>query len=144
MKSGTPTAVAPGDFSSAGRITSHNAAVVWCCFAVSVSGHKSPGREYSSRFGSRPEPEAGAGPKLGRVRVEIVALAASIHLMASRRSIRRGSLMSDVSFLHFRRQIIAGAPRVGHDGQRRILVGVGDKRPAIGDEQVFHLPGLAV
>src|SRR3954453_20018397 len=74
----------------------------------------------------------------------MTALAVSIHLTASRRSMRLGSFMSDVSFLQLVHKVVAGPPRVGHDGKRRVFVCVGNKRPAIGDEEVFYVPGLAV
>src|SRR5438128_2513875 len=38
--------------------------------------------------------------------------------------------------------MIRRPPRESHDGERRILVGVGYEHGAVGDEKVRHVPGL--
>src|SRR5580692_4739700 len=73
-----------------------------------------------------------------------VPAAASIHLIASRRS-RRGrasGLISKIAVAHLFQDAIARAPGEGHDGEGGILVRVGAKGPAVGDEKILHVPGL--
>src|ERR1043165_3634660 len=38
--------------------------------------------------------------------------------------------------------MVRDAPRVGHDSQRWVLIGIGWERRTVGDEQVGDVPGL--
>src|SRR5436305_1511972 len=82
-------------------------------------------------------------PKPFVLNSETVALAATTHLIDSRRLMRLNSI-SNVSFLQFFEQVIAGAPSIGHDGERRIFVGVRYEWTAVSDKEVFHVPGLRI
>src|SRR5215472_799149 len=48
----------------------------------------------------------------------------------------------NVALSGFVEKVFGGAPRERHDGERGILVGIGDKRSTIGDEKIFHLVRL--
>src|SRR5258706_15707454 len=49
----------------------------------------------------------------------------------------------EVALLCFLQQIFGGAPGERHDRERRILIRIGDQRPAIGDKQILHAVRLA-
>src|SRR5579863_656623 len=51
---------------------------------------------------------------------------------------------SQTSFLSLVEQILGRAPGQRHDGERRILVGVGDEAGSIGHEQILNIVSLAV
>src|SRR5690348_9572534 len=51
--------------------------------------------------------------------------------------------MLDVSLSGFVEEVLGGAPRESHDGERRIFVGIGDERCPIGDEEVLDVMRLA-
>src|SRR6185312_17395529 len=55
-----------------------------------------------------------------------------------------GSFISDISFLHFFRQMFGRAPGVGHDGQRYVLIGVAVERRGIRHHEILHLMRLRI
>src|ERR1700730_12665859 len=54
------------------------------------------------------------------------------------------TLMLDISFLGFVKQIFGSTPGKSHDGKGRIFVRIGDERSAIGNKKIFHVVSLAV
>src|SRR5579871_4868115 len=92
MNSGTFTALAAGDLSSAGMMTSHKALTVLRWSSLKVNGQKSPGFQDFIRFGSVPYPpgtgtpvDTDGAPKVCSLRSATVPAAAATHLRASRR-----------------------------------------------------------
>src|SRR5580658_7058730 len=88
-----------------------------------------------------------AAPREGILTSMAPALAVSIHLIATRLSIRTGSGVlifgrSEVPPAHLVQDPVAGAPCEGHDRERRVLVGVRGEHSAVGYEDVLHVPGL--
>src|SRR5215472_483322 len=51
--------------------------------------------------------------------------------------------MSDVALSGLVEEVLRGAPRKSHDGERRIFVGIGNERRTVGDEKVFDVVRLA-
>src|SRR5580704_2783833 len=49
-----------------------------------------------------------------------------------------------VAFLGFVEQVFGRAPRQRHNRKSGVLIGVGDQRRAVHDENVFHIVSLAV
>src|SRR5277367_6519213 len=71
--------------------------------------------------------------------------AANADRAAARSSSRRETESpSNIALPQFFRQILGRAPRQSGDRERRILVGIADKRRGIGDKQILHFVRLAV
>src|ERR1051326_445133 len=88
--------------------------------------------------------EVGLAPKVREASKETVAVAANIHLMASRRSKRSKSFMLNTSSLHLIYQVVTRPPGVGHNSQCWVLVSVRDKWAAVRNEQILYVPTLAI
>src|SRR3984893_17873908 len=54
------------------------------------------------------------------------------------------TLMLDISFLGFVKQIFGSTPGKSHDGKGRIFVRIGDERSALGNKKIFYVVSLAV
>src|SRR5580698_2757915 len=145
MNSGAPASIAPPESASAGRIVSQRVCNVLYALRSKNFGVYAP--DSAPAFSASIMPWACSAAASGMTRR---TEAATAPMLSDFRIARLVTWSVDIgfalqrSFFGLVEKIIGCSPRERHDGERRVLVGIGDERCRIGDEEILDVVSLAV